>query len=207
MRENPPPVPAAIDAPASLRAIFVAFLWIALQGFGGALAVAQRVLCEDRRWLTREQFVELLATGQVLPGPNMCNLAVLAGDRFRGPRGAAAALAGLTLVPLAIVLTLTIAYVNYAQAPAVAAALNGMAAVAAGLIIGTAMKLAASLRGNPLGPRACALLIAATFVLVAWLRVPLLWVLASVGGAGCLWAWRKLRDARQPAQDDRGASA
>jgi chromate transporter len=97
----------ATTHPASLREVFLAFNWLALQGFGGVLAVAQRVLCEERRWLTREQFVELLAIGQVLPGPNVCNLAVLVGDRFFGWRGAAAALGGIVAAPLLIVLIMT----------------------------------------------------------------------------------------------------
>ena len=52
----------------------MSFTWLALQGFGGVLAIAQRVLCEDKRWLTKEDFLELLAVGQVLPGPNVCNM-------------------------------------------------------------------------------------------------------------------------------------
>lgn len=170
---------------------------LALQGFGGVLAVAQRVLCEDKRWLSRDQFVELLAIGQVLPGPNVVNLAVLAGDRFFGWRGAAAALGGMILLPLAIVLTLTALYLQFADVPAVAGALRGMAAVSAGLILGTAIKLAASLRASPLGPRLCALLGAATFALVAWLRLPLLWVIAAAGSVSVLLAWRALRHARE----------
>lgn len=188
--------PAQAQAtPASARELFVAFCLLALQGFGGVLAVAQRTLCEQHRWLTREQFVELLAISQVLPGPNVCNLAVLVGDRYFGWRGALAALAGMTLLPLVIVLVLAALYVHYAQVPAVAGALKGMGAVAAGLIAGTTLKLAASLRTSVLGPRACLLFGAAAFVPVALLRLPLLWVLACVGTAAIAWAWRVLRTA------------
>lgn len=200
-------MPSATQPPASLLAVFFAFMWIALQGFGGALAVAQRELCERRRWLTREEFVALLATAQVLPGPNMGNLAVLVGDHFFGLRGTAAALTGLFLLPLVIVLTLAIGYVRHAQLPEVAAALDGMAAVSAGLVAGTALKLAAALRASPLGPRACALLAAATFAAIAWLRLPLLWVLLALGGAGCLWAWRRLRAGPPAGAGDAGPSS
>ncbi len=183
----------ATTHPASLREVFLAFNWLALQGFGGVLAVAQRVLCEERRWLTREQFVELLAIGQVLPGPNVCNLAVLVGDRFFGWRGAAAALGGIVAAPLLIVLIMTALYVQFAAVPAVMGALKGMAAVAAGLIVGTALRLLSSLRTNPLGPRACALLGVLTFASVALLRLPLLWVLGSLGALAVAWAWRAIR--------------
>ncbi len=179
--------------PVSLRELFLAFNWLALQGFGGVLAVAQRVLCEERRWLTREQFVELLAIGQVLPGPNVCNLAVLVGDRFFGWRGAVAALGGIVAAPLLIVLAMTALYVQFADVPAVMGALKGMAAVAAGLIAGTALRLLSSLRSSPLGPRACALLGALTLAAVALLRLPLLWVLGSIGTLAVAWAWRSIR--------------
>jgi chromate transporter len=159
------------------------------------LAVAQRVVCEEKRWMTREQFVELLAVCQVLPGPNVCNLAILTGDRFFGWRGAAAALGGMMAVPTVLVLALAALYVHYADVPAVAGALRGMAAVSAGLIAGTAWKLAGALRSNPMGPRVCAALGAASFALVAWLRLPLIWVLASLGVIGIALAWRALRAA------------
>jgi chromate transporter len=185
--------PEPIARPASLLELFMAFNWLALQGFGGVLAVAQRVLCEERRWLTREQFVELLAIGQVLPGPNVCNLAVLAGDRFFGWRGAAAALGGIVAAPLLIVLIMTALYVQFADVSAVMGALKGMAAVAAGLIVGTALRLLPTLRSNPLGPQACALLGALTLAAVALLRLPLLWVLGSIGALAVAWAWRAIR--------------
>ena len=69
--------------------IFRVFNRLALQGFGGVLAVAQRELVERERWMTPAQFVELLSLGQVLPGPNIVNMALMIGDRFFGWRGAA----------------------------------------------------------------------------------------------------------------------
>src|SRR5215831_4935158 len=144
--------------PTSLTELFTAFTALALQGFGGVLAVAQRVLCEDRRWLTREDFVEILAVGQVLPGPNVVNVALMIGDRFFGWRGALVALAGMLSVPLVLVLALAALYAESAQNAAVAGALRGMGAVAAGMIVGTALKLMPVLRGNPMGKPACALI-------------------------------------------------
>ena len=184
--------PLPLARPNSPKDLFIAFTFLALQGFGGVLAVAQRVLCDQRRWLTREQFVEILAIGQVLPGPNVCNVALMVGDRFFGWRGAFAALAGMMTVPLVIVLVVTAVYAQYASHPAVAGALHGMGAVAAGLICGTALRLASALRSNPMGMPACAGLAAAVFVAVALLRWPLVWVLAGSGTVACLFAWRRL---------------
>jgi chromate transporter len=85
-------------APRSPGELFVAFTSLALQGFGGVLPIAQRELVDKRRWLTREQFLEFLSLGQVLPGPNIVNLALMVGDRFFGWRGAAAVLATAIVV-------------------------------------------------------------------------------------------------------------
>ncbi len=179
--------------PSSPKDLFVAFTALALQGFGGVLAVAQRVLCEQKRWLTKEQFLEILAIGQVLPGPNVCNVALMVGDRFFGWRGAFAALAGMMAVPLAIVLLVTAVYAQYALQPAVAGALKGMGAVAAGLIVGTALKLAAALRVNPMGLGVCIGFIGLALVGVALLRWPLVWVLLGLGSLAWAFAWRRLR--------------
>lgn len=100
------PEPNALQRPASPAQLFIAFTLLALQGFGGVLAIAQRVLCEQRRWLTQQEFLEMLSVGQVLPGPNVCNVALMVGDRFFGLRGALAALAGMMMVPLVLVLSL-----------------------------------------------------------------------------------------------------
>lgn len=188
----PATAPEAAARPASPAELFAAFTALALQGFGGVLPVAQRVLCEERRWLDREEFVELLAVGQALPGPNICNVAVMVGSRFFGWRGAAAALAGILSAPLAIVLLLTALHARFAWHPRVAGALAGMSAVSAGLICGTALKLAGTLRQSPMGPRVSVAVTAGTFAAVALLRVPLVWLLLGPGALGCALAWSRL---------------
>lgn len=195
---DPVPIPGAERAPRPSGAgeIFVAFTLLALQGFGGVLAVAQRVLCEERRWLTRAEFLELFSLAQVIPGPNVCNLSVLAGHRFLGVRGAAAALGGLLAAPAVIVLVLAATQRTFAANPAVAGAVRGMSAVSAGLIAGSALKLTSGLRGSPLGAPASLLLGLAAFGLVAILHVPLVAALIAVGvPAWALAAWRLARAA------------
>ena len=84
-----------MNRPESLTHLFLAFSRLALQGFGGVLAVAQRELVERLGWMSKEEFVETLAIAQVLPGPNIVNLSMMIGDRFFGLRGAFVALAGM----------------------------------------------------------------------------------------------------------------
>ena len=150
-------------------------------------------LVERTGWLTAEEFVEALSVAQVLPGPNVCNLALMTGDRFFGWRGAVAALAGMMLVPLLIVLALAAAYGHWAHLPAVSGALRGMGAVAAGLVIATALKLARTLGANPLGLPLCLVFAGITFVAIALARLPLVGVVCGLGSVAITAAWWKLR--------------
>jgi chromate transporter len=182
----------AINAPASPRELFVVFNRLSLQGFGGVLPIAQHHLVEREGWLTRAQFVELLSIGQVLPGPNVVNMALMLGDRHFGWRGALAALAGILLVPMLVVLTLAALYARYSGVPAVAGALRGMGAVSAGLVLATAVKLAPTLKTNPLGRAVCAAVALAVFGAIGLLHWPLVWIVLGLGSASVGYAWWRL---------------
>jgi chromate transporter len=190
----PDGVSLAAPAPRSPWHLFVAFTVLAMQGFGGVIAVAQRELCDRRGWLTPPEFLAMLGTAQVLPGPNVCNLSLMVGDRFFGWRGALAALAGMITLPMMGMLALAWlvgqAPANAPTQHAVSGALWGIAAVAAGQIVGTVLKLAAPLKEHPLGLSACVGLAGAAFLMMTWLHWPLVWVLLGLGAAACGWtAW------------------
>jgi chromate transporter len=178
--------------PKSCNDLFWSFSFLALQGFGGVLAVVQRELVENKKWLTREEFVEDWAVAQILPGPNVVNLALMIGDRYFGMHGALAALAGMLLFPLVIVLIIAVAFAGVSDMPQVQGALRGMGAIAAALITATGLKLISAIRGNVMGASVCWALAAITFVAIGILRWPLVWVLFGFGGAACLWAYRQL---------------
>ena len=190
---------AGLSRPASLGALWWVFNRLALQGFGGVLPVAHRELIERERWVSPQQFIELLTLGQVLPGPNIINIAIILGERFFGWRGALVAVLGLLALPLLIVLGLTIAYQQFATNPLVAGALHGMGVVAAGLVISTAVKLARTLKGNAMGLGTCAVLGAATALMVGGLRWPMVGVVLGLGGLGMALAWRALGRQGAPA--------
>ena len=187
-----PETPLSGARPESLRDLFWSFTALALQGFGGVLAVVQRELVEKKKWLTREEFIEDWAVAQILPGPNVVNLSLMIGDRYFGLRGALVALAGMLAFPMLIVLVVAAAFAGISDTPGVQGALRGMGAVAAGLITATGLKLVAALGKNVMGTLVCWALSAITFVAIALLRVPLAWVLISVGGLACAWAYRQL---------------
>jgi chromate transporter len=195
-RDDPPHSILDDDSPRTPQSpgeIFRVFTRLAMQGFGGVLPIAQRELVERERWLTREQFLELLAVAQVLPGPNVVNLSLMFGDRAFGWRGALAALGGMLLAPLGVVLMLTVAYTHYARHPVIAGVLRGMGAVAAGLIFSTGVKLLPALRRNVLGAAPAYAFAVLMFACIALLRVPLAWMLGGLGGLAFSIAWRKLK--------------
>jgi len=187
---SPDPGLARPHSPADL---FRAFNRLALQGFGGVLPVAQRELVENQRWLTKAEFVELLSIGQVLPGPNIINMALIYGDRLFGWRGALAATAGLLAAPLAIVLLLAVLVRQGAGSPLMVDALRGMGVVAAGLILSTAAKVWGALKTNVMGFGVCVGFVVATVVAIGFMRWPLVGVLLVLGPLAYAMAWRRLR--------------
>ena len=178
--------------PQSLSDLFFSFTWLALQGFGGVLAVIQREMVERKRWLTPEQFLEDWAVAQIMPGPNVVNLSLMVGGRHFGLPGALAAMAGMLAVPLLIVLALGVLYTRFGTDPQLAGALRGMAAVSAGMIAATGIKLAAALARHPLPLWLGLSLVALGVLAVAVLRLPLVYVLLVLGGLGCTLTYRKL---------------
>jgi chromate transporter len=179
--------------PQSLTDLYLSFTWLALQGFGGALAVAQRQLVEKKQWLTIDEFAEEWAVAQILPGPNVVNLAVMTGGRAFGWPGALAALAGMLSLPLVLLLLLAIVYAQFATHPGVTGALRGMSAIAAGLIAGTGLKFVNTFKAHPLGALPCAALAIIVFVGVGLLHVPLGYAVIGLGSIACILTYRKLK--------------
>jgi chromate transporter len=190
---SPPGDHAPAPRPQSLSDLFISFTLLALQGFGGVMAIVQRELVERKRWLTQEEFIEDWAVAQIMPGPNVVNLSLMIGGRYFGLPGALTALGGLLALPLVLVLALAVLQDRFADSPQVAGALRGMAAVSAGLIGAAGLKLAAALKRNPLPMAWCVAIAALGFVLVALLKCPLIYVLLGLGGLSCILTWRRLK--------------
>jgi len=200
MNASPSSPPSGTTAPSesahrprSLSDLFISFTLLALQGFGGVLAIVQREVVDRKRWLTQEEFIEDWAVAQIMPGPNVVNLSLMIGGRYFGIPGALAALSGLLAVPLVIVLVLELLHARFAASPVVAGALHGMAAVCAGLIAAAALRLVSALKKNPMPLPWCLAITAAGFILVGLLKLPLAWVLCGLGVLGCILTYRRLK--------------
>jgi chromate transporter len=181
---------AAPQEPPTVAALFWGFLSIGVIGFGGVLPWARRMMVEQRRWLSPAEFTDLLGLCQFLPGPNIVNLAVALGSRFRGLPGALAAVVGLISLPILIVISLGALYTAYSDQPMVARGAGGLAAAASGLVVATALKIASPLRGQWLGIAVALAVVGA----IAILRLPLLPTLLVMAPASMLvhrWAARR----------------
>lgn len=166
----------------SKRELFLGFLRIGLLGFGGVAPWARHVIIEERRWLTEKEFAEILGIGQILPGPNTMNAAVMIGDRFQGVRGVLLCLLGQMAMPLVIVTSLAAVYQRFAAVAEVKAAAMGAAAGAAGLVMGTALKMARNIQPTPLALLVGSIAFVAIGVL-AWPLVPVVSVLVPLSVA------------------------
>lgn len=129
--------------------LFCGFLSLGLLGFGGIAPWARHIIVERRNWLSERDYAEFVGVGQVLPGSNTVNAAILIGRRFHGAIGSAVAVTALLLMPVFLVVVLASLYGRFAGIPEVRAALAACAAAAAGLVIGTAIKLTVRLRLTP----------------------------------------------------------
>jgi chromate transporter len=138
----------AANGEIGLLALFRGFSQVGLSGFGGVLPFARRMLVEDKAWLSADEFNSLLGLCQFLPGPNVVNLAVVVGGRYRGALGAVAAVCGLLAGPVCIVLLLALLYDRYGSLPAGQGLLRGIAAVGCGLLFATAIRMAQALKSK-----------------------------------------------------------
>lgn len=167
--------------------LFISFSKLGLSGFGGVLPWARHTLVERDKVLTSEEFSAILGICQIVPGPNIMNLAVCVGSRFCGARGALAAALGLSLGPICLVLLLAFFYDHYGHLEAVKGALRGMSAVGVGLIASTGLKM---LRDEWRYP-AMFLVVIVTIVAATYLQLSLGWVVLSASPLALFLAWKK----------------
>jgi len=169
--------------------LFTSFLKMGLLGFGGVLPWARRVIVDERRWLDDREFAELIGVCQVLPGPNVVNLSVIIGSRSHGPLGSLIAVTGILFVPVGLMLLIATFYASVAHEPVARNAIAGASAAAAGLILGTAVRLLLQTRPPVRG----LLTGSAAFIAVGVLQWPLLWVILALIVVGVAAEWHAAR--------------
>ena len=170
------PIEGRASETVTLRALFAGFLKVSLRSFGGGLVWARQLVVEQQRWMSEQEFVETLTLCELLPGPNIVGIAVCVGSKLRGLLGVVAAISGFVLVPTAAGFSLGVLYLQYAHIDVLQNILSGVAAAAAGLLIGTGLRLMLPHLSSP-----PALLFATlAFVGLGLIRLPLLLLLLGL---------------------------
>ncbi|WP_159010315.1 chromate transporter [Bradyrhizobium sp. S69] len=178
------PVPGPVSSPApdsltspppSLLELFVAFAKMSLAGFGGVLVFARRAIVEQHRWMTAEEFNETFALCHFLPGPNIVNLTMVFGSRFRGLAGGLAAFTGLLGPPTTIMTVLATLYARFGDVDALRRILAGVSCVAVGLLLSVVFRMMMPLfrKRDAVG----LVFLLAVFVAIGVARLPLATVL------------------------------
>jgi len=167
--------------------LFIGFSKIGLSGFGGVLPWARRTLVEKEKWLSSEEFSAMLGICQLVPGPNIINLAVCVGSRYAGIRGALAAILGLILGPIAIVILLGLLYDHYSYMPMVQGMLRGVSAVGIGLVGSTGFKMMRTEFSYP--PMLIVTLL--TLIAALYFKLGLGWVVLITLPIALYLAWKK----------------
>src|SRR5712692_9965549 len=157
----------------TLAALFGEFLRASLTGLGGGPVWVRHAVVVRRRWISDAEFADILSLCQFMPGPNVVGIAVCVGEKLRGGFGALAALGGFLVIPWAIGFSLGTLFLEYAHLPLLRNILGGISATAAGLLIATGIRLLLPHRRRP----AAVLFSAAAFGLMAFAKLPLLFVL------------------------------
>jgi chromate transporter len=182
--DSPPAAVPAPDIPAShppnqpgLAELFLAFAKMSLAGFGGVLVWARRGIVDQHRWMTAEEFNETFALCHFLPGPNIVNLSMVFGSRFRGLAGGIAAFTGLLLPPMALMTILGALYARYGEIDVLRRILAGISCAAVGLAIAVVFRMMMPLikKRDAVG----LVLMVAVFIAIGLLRLPLAAVLLA----------------------------
>jgi chromate transporter len=158
-----------------------------MSGFGGVLPWARRSIVEKEKWLSSEEFSSLLGICQIVPGPNIVNVAVCIGSRFAGVPGAVAGVLGVLTGPVILVIFMGMLYEHLSYIPMVQGMLKGISAVGIGLIASTGFKmLRTELKYPPM-------LIVVILILLAagYFHLGIGWVVLLASPLALLLGWKK----------------
>lgn len=204
MTESPAPAPApapgTTPSPPGLRQLFTGMLMVALSAFGGGLSAwSQRIIVEQRHWMSNEEFLTGLTVARLFPGPNQINMAVYVGTFFRGLPGALAALAGMLLVPFTLLMGVGLLYFQFHSLPQLDRVLAGVVAAAAGMALSMGFKILDQYWKDPVA----LLLAVVTFVLMTFFHVRLVPLVLVAGPLAMAWYWPRRSQPRPPAGESR----
>jgi chromate transporter len=192
--------PTSVEtAPVDLWIFYGYFLRLGATGFGGPIALAgfmQRDLVEDRRWISRQDYLDGLALAQLAPGPLAAQLAMYLGYVRGGVVGATVVAVCFVLPSFLMVWAISAAYVRFGGLSWMQALFYGVGAAVIGIIARSAHKLTHLTLGRSGVLWAVATVMA---VATAWTEREVAWLFMLAGVLTALIArWRMPRRANEP---------
>jgi chromate transporter len=186
-------IPGTEPGPAGSKVLGLAWLFLRLgaTAFGGPaahIAMMEEEVVRRRRWLTAQEFLDLVGASNLIPGPTSTELAIHIGHRQAGAAGLL--VAGACFIAPAVAITLLMAwlYVRFGRLPATGAILYGVKPV----IIAVIVQALLSLAGTATGTWRKAVVAVGAVAALACGGHELL-VLAAAGGLGTLLRRRPAR--------------
>ncbi|NLA15368.1 MAG: chromate transporter [Bacteroidales bacterium] len=168
------------------RDLFKVFFRIGAFTIGGGLAmipIVEREVVERKKWITKEDFTDILAVTQTLPGVIAVNMAVAVGYRIKGLKGSLVSVLGAVLAPFFSILLIAMFFQAFRENPVVERIFMGMRPVVVSLI---AVPVITTMRS--VGVTLSSVLIAVLSALLIWLfGISPIWIILAAGAGGYVW--------------------
>lgn len=163
--------------------LFITFFKIGAFTLGGGyamLSMVEKAVVDQKRWIPSDEFWDLIAIVQSLPGVFAVNTALYVGHKIAGKRGAAAAMLGAIIPSIVIILLLATIFREYRELPVVERIFKGIRPCVVALILAPSLRMIKSAKIT----WKTAIIPIATVALIWWLKVSPAWViLAAIAGS------------------------
>src|SRR5437762_5547953 len=190
MSQEPKRQPQMVDCASTvsftLRELLVYFLRLGTLGFGGPIALAghmQKDLVEERRWVSKQDYLEGLAFSQLSPGPLAAQLAMYLGWLRAGTIGATVVGIAFILPSFLMVLVLSALYVHFGSLPWIQGMFYGIGAAVIAIIVRSAIKLVRTTVGKDW---LLWTIFAALAITTAWTKSEIIWLFILCGAVAML---------------------
>lgn len=145
--------------------VFFTFFRVGLFTFGGGYAmipIVKQEVVENHRWLSEEEFIDMLAVAQSLPGAVAVNSAVYIGHKLHGLAGSVSSLLGVVMPSFLVILIVAVFFSRFTTYPLVMAAFAGIRPTIVALIAAAVIKI-----GKPVFKKRQNLPLVAAFLMIS----------------------------------------
>lgn len=165
--------------------LFATFFKIGAFTLGGGyamLSMVEKAVVDQKKWIDADEFWDMIAVIQSLPGVFAVNTALYVGHRIDGTRGAVAAMLGAIIPSITIILLLATVFHEYRDLPVVERIFKGIRPCVVALILAPSLRMVKSAKLN----WKTAIIPLATVFLIWWCKIsPAYVIIAAIVGSFC----------------------